>query len=708
MDVDSNGDGDNSEYASRRSSNTYRTSNSKESPFLLDAPETGHYYERQPPQLRWHSPSSNLQHGRGTPPFLMEGDVHFASKYTYRQTEPFNDDYQPSKSGAAHVIAKGTRRRGRNIQMWWLEIVLCFTMIGALFAIVGTLFPHQNQPTPQLPSWTSVNSLVAIEIVIMKLVIATIASQGLGQLKWRWYYKNSRPLSDLAVFDSASRGIFGAIKLVWLLRGRGLLASMGALVLIISTIIDPFGQEIIRFYQCSILEPSARATINTTNFISAGLGPLSTFVSSVSLPMQVEIQKAIFDSTNQAQMKFDCLSGNCTFTDTYKTMGFCNRCSDISDRVKIITLNTTATNYTLPQMNLTLGSGIQTGSFSMGSGTDGDIDKLAFYSIAAWSKNGSKNTCDSATPDSWACKGFGAAVCTIKPCVQSKRAVISLNRLYETAAAPGAGVWAQPEVDQISRTIDMSCANATERAALQRQGYRFDSNTDWIAFNASWRAPASTIYETIRRKCVFEYSTWDIYVLTSFMYDYFAGTAVTGYPTFIASIQASTGPIQLVEIFNNGSITFESYASIFDRIANAMEVFSRENPRGDSNFAQSAGSSDAADQVFGDVYYTRTCIQVRWQWLAFPAALCLLTLLFFVGMVIETRWLADDEGTWHDYKTDTLPLLFHGLERHVLDNYHTALASSSSVSEVARTIHVRFDRADGSWKFVEAASITAR
>jgi hypothetical protein len=39
-------------------------------------------------------------------------------------------------------------------------------------------------------------------------------------LKWVWFAKRARPLSDLKVFDNASRGIYGSVELVWALRMR--------------------------------------------------------------------------------------------------------------------------------------------------------------------------------------------------------------------------------------------------------------------------------------------------------------------------------------------------------------------------------------------------------------------------------------------------------------------------------------------------------
>ena len=61
--------------------------------------------------------------------------------------------------------------------------------------------------------------------------------EGLSQLKWMWFLDGSgtisnqyRPLIDFQVFDEAARGGFGGLKLLF--RAKGLLASLGALIMI--------------------------------------------------------------------------------------------------------------------------------------------------------------------------------------------------------------------------------------------------------------------------------------------------------------------------------------------------------------------------------------------------------------------------------------------------------------------------------------------
>lgn len=122
------------------------------------------------------------------------------------------------------------------LAVWWLEMLCCLLLIGALLAIVGTLWPFHGKPLPSWPYGLSINTLISVYIVIVKTGMAYVLAQGepgnrsklpailtvpgIGQLKWSWFQR-TRPLIDVARYDNASRGgLLGSIDLLWGLRGR--------------------------------------------------------------------------------------------------------------------------------------------------------------------------------------------------------------------------------------------------------------------------------------------------------------------------------------------------------------------------------------------------------------------------------------------------------------------------------------------------------
>lgn len=134
-----------------------------------------------------------------------------------------------------------TRYLSEWLRDWRPEAVCCVLFVGALMAIVGAILPYQDRPLPHWPYSISINTLISILIAIAKTAMRFVITEGLSQLMWTWF-RRKRPLEDMARFDMASRGPWGSLRLLPVLRGRDLLASAGAVVMIASIAIDPFAQ----------------------------------------------------------------------------------------------------------------------------------------------------------------------------------------------------------------------------------------------------------------------------------------------------------------------------------------------------------------------------------------------------------------------------------------------------------------------------------
>jgi hypothetical protein len=93
-----------------------------------------------------------------------------------------------------------------------------------------------DKPSPNWPTWISLNTIVAIYVVILKASILLVTAEGIGQLKWSWFSRDVRPLEDLVKFDDATRGPYGAGVLLWRLRTDHLLSSLGAIIIILGLV----------------------------------------------------------------------------------------------------------------------------------------------------------------------------------------------------------------------------------------------------------------------------------------------------------------------------------------------------------------------------------------------------------------------------------------------------------------------------------------
>jgi hypothetical protein len=119
------------------------------------------------------------------------------------------------------------------------------------------------------------------------------------------------------------------------------------------------------------------------------------------------------------------------------------------------------------------------------------------------------------------------------------------------------------------------------------------------------------------------------------------------------------GPQLLLTIYNFGQISFERTQAVFENLSLSLTNHMRANPYksfpGLGDYSLDLSNPTLPAQ--GLSYTTKTCLHVRWGWLAFPTSLAVLTLSFFTGVYLSARELDSNIITW---KSSPLPLLFYG------------------------------------------------
>jgi hypothetical protein len=222
--------------------------------------------------------------------------------------------------------------RAEVFSIWWLEMICSAIFCGALVAIVATIYSYEGRPLPEWPYHLTINTLIAIYVVILKAALLLVTAQGLGQLKWRWFDR-VRPLSDLTSFDDASRGAWGSLSLLWTLKGRHIMASCGALVTVAALFIDPFAQQVISTIPCTTDVQSSQATIPRTNFYNEAGTHVGAGEALLPVDVQRVINAGIFNPGTEVAVS--CPSGNCTFPTVYHAVGYCGSCEDITNYLQI-------------------------------------------------------------------------------------------------------------------------------------------------------------------------------------------------------------------------------------------------------------------------------------------------------------------------------------------------------------------------------------
>jgi len=259
---------------------------------------------------------------------------------------------------------ENTIKRDNTVWVWRLELLLLFVSAGLFVSICLILDGYDNE---QLPDWNTMgltlNTLISILATFFRASIAVVTFEIIAQRKWNWISGNGyRPLRDVELFDSASRGLFGCFRLLPIVVVREPVALGAISVAVLLLGVGSFTQQSIQTYQClrATQSQSDMATIavaNELNLESFG----SSFLSPTLYPKLAVAMKDGTVSPNDFSSFYNCPSGNCTFPaystlhdSTYSTshasLGICSKCVDLYDLVEQQTTHGkfAAINYSLP------------------------------------------------------------------------------------------------------------------------------------------------------------------------------------------------------------------------------------------------------------------------------------------------------------------------------------------------------------------------
>jgi len=232
--------------------------------------------------------------------------------------------------------------------------------------------------------------------------------------------------------------------------------------------------------------------------------------------------------------------------------------------------------------------------------------------------------------------------------------------------------------------VDTECLTPSERSSLVGEGYVMHPNARWLPYNLTFDptmvSNSSYPSSMLSNGCLYAYdqylgmSLWSNY-LTGFL----NGT-IYGFRDANGQIDRISGPQNLQTIYNYGNITFDRVNSTLHNISDSMTTLVRQN-----------GQTNHSKPALGVVMHNDTCLEVRWGWLALPAILVLLTIIFFTAMVIEARPTGERAQIW---KSSPLAFIFHGLEDPNRLHENRSLEEVSEMERTARGITVRLANTD--------------
>ncbi|KAF1967799.1 hypothetical protein BU23DRAFT_411161, partial [Bimuria novae-zelandiae CBS 107.79] len=96
---------------------------------------------------------------------------------------------------------------------WWWEIYATTLAVASTIAVISVLISIQGKPLADWGLPIQPNSLVAVFSTIAKSALLVPIAECISQLKWT-YFEAPRTLSQMQVFDDASRGPWGALVML--------------------------------------------------------------------------------------------------------------------------------------------------------------------------------------------------------------------------------------------------------------------------------------------------------------------------------------------------------------------------------------------------------------------------------------------------------------------------------------------------------------
>lgn len=399
---------------------------------------------------------------------------------------PSPDEKTPK---SPNVETRPHENRSNVFKIWISELMSILLALLALGGLLGLVIPYHGQKAvPNWPSTITLNTIISILANFLKAGLIYATAEALSQQKWI-SFRSERQIHHMSLFDRASRGPTGALVLMFHKSTWSAMSILGAALVFLAVAIGPFAQQLLSFKSCQLQSRSAQASIpRLAMYAVNSLNPIES--SDTGGPRQ-DMQASVFAGIYAPQaniIPIACPSGNCSFTE-YRTLAYCSKCTDISDQLVYSTTNFTNEegnsqvqwNYTLPSGTHTMWSNIEPMMPMVSNFTDS-------YEVV-WSAGDSPAPCKEADRSdpfkAWPCQGYGAANCTIKPCVRTYTAEVKEGVATERLRSTASQFYTRPGESVVLAMVDVPCLSQNQRQKLVGCGYSINNTTDMVPYRES-------------------------------------------------------------------------------------------------------------------------------------------------------------------------------------------------------------------------------
>lgn len=216
-------------------------------------------------------------------------------------------------------------------RFWIAEILWCVVGLGSGAAIITVLAQHNGQRAPKWPLGISLNTVLALLASVAKASLLIPVVEGLGQLRWIWFSTRARPVDDFELFDSATRGTLGSLRLLAARKG-GVLGFVAALVTVASLLVSTVTQAVIQYetrpypFDSGVQTPRVTVLKSDRFFLDSSA---DTYARVLSLKKHIMAGGYSLVSEPLSPEPVGCSTGECSFPD-FVTIGICTDVADVS------------------------------------------------------------------------------------------------------------------------------------------------------------------------------------------------------------------------------------------------------------------------------------------------------------------------------------------------------------------------------------------
>ncbi|PWY68957.1 hypothetical protein BO94DRAFT_540123 [Aspergillus sclerotioniger CBS 115572] len=497
----------------------------------------------------------------------------------------------------------------------------------------------------------SPNAVISIVTTADRATLLFPVGVCLSQFKWNQYHRQQR-LDNLQVVDQASRGLLGSLRLVTTTRPS--LATLGAIVLILSVAIDPLAQQILTF-------PS--------RVVSASNETASAQTALVYLPsdpntdstMSLTVLGSTYGSSSSQEPV--CSTGSCHYPD-FVALGACSQCQDVTSQTKQ-SCSALSSNTTLGGESIN-STGLGSAAVNCTYTTPGGLQ----ITPTVYSLVNSPEYVDF-TKHEWTFSTTGVGDLNLSDSQGPHYAGI-LNPVVALAVAN----YSNPEMVYTKDNLTaLEQKPKVSECALYLCAQKYANNT----YSSDHRSLAPSETEQL-----FVNHTFQMFGINNL------STSSNDSASFASAHSYSMQGITILEILNS----FLSTITLMDKI-DAGWTASLQDGDGASPVMKkiATGITDAirsgpnTTTVTGEAFTTQTYISVRWYWAVAPIVITVMSIMFLIAMIIHTG-RAKGVGVW---KSSALALLACRLKQGTEYPDMHALGATE-METIAKRMHVSWDK----------------